>query len=95
MTLPVREGPRFFQDRGFPCLFSICFSAVNFVRAISKLQAIKDRLSQIGDIGDLSEVVPDMMETAADLFPTEAGTCSEISIGLDFVGKPAYLFPYE
>ncbi|MEC7984816.1 MAG: hypothetical protein VX278_06615 [Myxococcota bacterium] len=58
------------------------------------VSALKDRLSEIGDIGDLSEVVPDMVETAADLFPTDSGTCSEISIGLDFTGKPAFLFPY-
>ncbi len=59
------------------------------------VSALKERLSQIGDIGDLSEVVPEMVETAADLFPTDAGTCSEISIGLDFTGKSAFLFPYE
>ena len=58
------------------------------------VSALKDRLSEIGDIGDLSEVVPDMVETAADLFPTDSGTCGEISIGLDFTGKPAFLFPH-
>jgi hypothetical protein len=59
------------------------------------IEALKERISQIGDIGDLSEVIPNMMETAADLFPDESGTCNELSIGLNFAGKPAFLFPSD
>jgi hypothetical protein len=56
------------------------------------VDALKDRIAEIDDIGDLSEVIPGMVESAADLFPDDSGDCTEISLGLDFVAKHAYLF---
>jgi hypothetical protein len=56
------------------------------------IDALKERIAEINDIGDLQEAIPAMVESAADLFPDDSDECTEISLGLDFVGKNTYFF---
>lgn len=56
------------------------------------VDALEERISQIKDIGDLSEVIPDMVGSAADLYPDDSGACTELSLGLDFVSKPVFFY---
>ncbi len=55
------------------------------------VEQINSQISAIGDIGDLADIVPTLISSAADLFPDASGACTALSVGFDFTGKPAFL----
>lgn len=56
------------------------------------VEQITTQIGAIGDIGDLAEVVPNLIAAAADLYPDADGNCTAMSMGFDFTGKPAFVF---
>lgn len=52
---------------------------------------IVDQIGAITDIGDLAEVIPTLVQSAADLYPDETGVCTHLSLGFDFVGTPTFI----
>ena len=55
------------------------------------VSAIAGQIGAIDDIGGLQDVVPPLLEQAADLWPDETGTCTHISIGFDITARPAFV----
>ncbi|MEC8424444.1 MAG: hypothetical protein VX000_11755, partial [Myxococcota bacterium] len=53
---------------------------------------ITSQIGGIPDIGDLSSVIPPLIEAAADLYPDPAGACTALSLGFDIAGKPAFIY---
>lgn len=56
------------------------------------VEQITTQIGGITDIGDLSSVIPPLIESAADLYPDETGACTALSLGFDVAGKPAFVF---
>jgi hypothetical protein len=52
---------------------------------------IADQIGAIDDIGGLQDVIPPIIASTADLYPDETGVCTELSMGFDFVGRPAFM----
>jgi len=55
--------------------------------------SLAGQIGAIGDIGGLQDVVPPLLEQAADLWPDESGACTHLSIGFDITGRPAFVLP--
>lgn len=55
------------------------------------VSAIAGQIGAIDDIGGLQDVVPPLLEQAADLWPDESGACTHISIGFDITARPAFV----
>lgn len=53
---------------------------------------ITTQIGGIPDIGDLSSVIPPLIEAAADLYPDPTGACTALSLGFDIAGKPAFIY---
>ncbi len=53
--------------------------------------SLAGQIAAIPDIGELRNVVPPIIEGAADLWPDESGACTHLSLGFDVVVKPAFL----
>jgi hypothetical protein len=53
--------------------------------------ALGGQIGAIGDIGSLQDVVPPLLEQAADLWPDETGRCTHISVGMEVTARPAFL----
>ena len=51
------------------------------------------QIGAISDIGGLQDVVPPLLEQAADLWPDENGNCTHISVGMDVTARRAFLLP--
>lgn len=49
------------------------------------------QIGAISDIGGLQDVVPGLLEQAADLWPDESGQCTHISVGMDVTARPAFI----
>jgi hypothetical protein len=56
------------------------------------VEQITTQIGGISDIGELSSVIPPLIEAAADLYPDETGACTALSLGFDVAGKPAFVF---
>ena len=56
------------------------------------VEQITGQIGAITDIGDLSTVIPPLIEAAADLYPDENGDCTALSLGFDIAGKPAFVY---
>lgn len=56
------------------------------------VEQITTQIGGISDIGELSSVIPPLIEAAADLYPDETGDCTALSLGFDVSGKPAFVF---
>jgi hypothetical protein len=56
------------------------------------VEQITTQIGGISDIGELSSVIPPLIEAAADLYPDEDGDCTALSLGFDVAGKPAFVY---
>lgn len=57
--------------------------------------SLSTQIGNISDIGGLQDVVPPLIEGAADLWPDESGACTHLSIGFDFTARPAFVLVDE
>jgi len=53
--------------------------------------SLAGQIGAISDIGGLQDVVPPLLEQAADLWPDESGACTHLSIGFDITARPAFV----
>lgn len=56
------------------------------------VEEITTQIGGITDIGELRNVIPPLIEAAADLYPDANGDCTALSMGFDVAGKPAFVF---
>lgn len=49
-------------------------------------------LSKEGDLGELADFIPGAVSLAADLFPDENGSCTELSIAFELEGTAAFFY---
>lgn len=56
------------------------------------VEQITTQIGGISDIGELSSVIPPLIEAAADLYPDANGDCTALSLGFDIAGKPAFVY---
>ena len=52
---------------------------------------IADQIGAIGDLGGLQDVIPPIIASTADMYPDEAGECTELSLGFDYLARPAFM----
>lgn len=52
---------------------------------------IAGQIGAIDDIGELQDLIPPIIAATADLFPDAEGACTELSMGFDYTGRPAFL----
>lgn len=53
--------------------------------------SLAGQIAAISDIGGLQDVVPPLLEEAADLWPDENGACTHLSIGFEITARPAFV----
>ena len=96
LTLPVQLLDEYvtliINQSNFHVEFGLDGNASGYFAGGLPVDVLEDRLSQIEDIGDLSEVIPDMVGSAADLYPDDSGSCTDLSLGLDFISKPVFFY---
>ncbi len=66
-------------------------SAVGRLAGGVSVDSLAGQISNISDIGGLQDVVPPLLEQAADLWPDESGTCTHLSVGMEVTARPAFL----
>lgn len=67
-------------------------TVTGFIAGGVPVEQITSQIGAISDIGDLSTVIPPLIEAAADLYPDDTGACTALSLGFDIAGKPAFVF---
>jgi hypothetical protein len=96
LTLPVQLLDEYvtliINQSNFHVTFDTQNNASGYFAGGLPVDVLEDRLSQIKDIGDLSEVIPEMVGSAADLYPDDSGECTDLSLGLDFTSKPVFFY---
>ena len=96
LTLPVQLLDEYvtliINQSNFHITFDTDSNASGYFAGGLPVDVLEQRLSEIEDIGDLSEVIPEMVGSAADLYPDDSGACTDLSLGLDFVSKPVFFY---
>ncbi len=59
------------------------------------VESLAGQIAAIGDIGGLQDVVPPLLESAADLWPDESGACTHLSVGMEVTARPAFILREE
>jgi hypothetical protein len=59
------------------------------------VESLAGQIAAIGDIGGLQDVVPSLLEGAADLWPDESGACTHLSVGMELTARPAFILRPE
>jgi len=66
-------------------------SAVGRLAGGVSVASLAGQIGAISDIGGLQDIVPPLLEEAADLWPDESGACTHLSIGMEVTARPAFV----